>query len=142
MQGARSGYGTDESTNQIPHTPPVGDCTWNQALEPTLIGSELVHHSVASVSCGLCHVCDLTEEGLVFTWGIGKVVFDVPGVEPVIGSDGHGSEDVLSPKLLTKSDLTPLPPVGRCRPLPLQKALAFTMLSHARLGSNSKGEHY
>jgi hypothetical protein len=67
-------------------------------------------------------------------------IFDVPGVEPVIGSHGHGSEDVLSPKLLTKSDLTPLPPVGHCRPLPLQKALAFAMLSHARLGSNSKGE--
>ena len=121
---------------------PVGDGTWNQALTPTQIGGELVHHSVASVSCREYHVCALTEEGLVFTWGLGKVVFDfdVPGVEPVIGSDGHGSEDVLSPKLLTKSDLTPLPPVGRCRPLPLQKALAFAMLSHARLGSNSKGD--
>ena len=87
-------------------------------------------------------MCALTEEGLVFTWGLGKVVFDAHlGIEPVIGSHGHGSEDVLSPKLLTKSDLTPLPPVGRCRPLPLQKALAFAMLSHARLGSNSTGEH-
>ena len=119
---------------------PVGDGTWNEALEPTLIGGELAHHSVASVSCGEYHVCDLTEEGLVFTWGLGNVVYDVPNIAPVISSHGHGSEDVLSPKLLTKSDLTPLPPVGRCRPLPLQKALAFAMLSHARLGSNSKGE--
>ena len=121
---------------------PVGDGTWSEALEPTLIGGELIHHSVASVSCGNYHVCALTEEGLVFTWGLGKVVYDFPGIEPVIGSHGHGSEDVLSPKLLTKSDLTPLPPVGRCRPLPLQKDLAFVMLSDARLGSNSKGEHY
>jgi alpha-tubulin suppressor-like RCC1 family protein len=128
--------------SEYPLYAPVGDGTWNEALEPTLIGGELVHHSVASVSCGEYHVCALTEEGLVFTWGLGKVVFDFPGSEPVIGSHGHGSEDVLSPKLLTKSDLTPLPPVGRCRPLPLQKALAFAMLSHARLGSNSKGEHY
>ena len=128
--------------SEYPLYAPVGDGTWNQALEPTLIGGELAHHSVASVSCGEYHVCALTEEGLVFTWGVGKVVFDSPCIEPVIGSHGHGSEDVLSPKLLTKSDLTPLPLVGRCRPLPLQKALAFAMLSHARLGSNCKGEHY
>jgi len=95
------------------------------------------------ISCCAYHVCALTEEGLVFTWGRGKVVFAGPQrIEPVMGSHGQGEEDVLSPKLLTKSDLTPLPPVGRCRPLPLQKALAFAMLSHARLGSNSKGEHY
>jgi hypothetical protein len=122
------------------HYAPVGDGTWNEALEPTLIGGELIHHSVASVSCGEYHVCVLTEEGLVFTWRLAKVVHDFPVSLPVIGSHGHGSEDVLSPKLLTKSDLTPLPPVGRCRPLPLQKALAFAMLSHARLGSNSKGD--
>ena len=124
---------------------PVGDGTWNQTLEPTLIGDELEHHSVVSVSCGEYHVCDLTEEGFVFTWGLGKVVFEFPenpDIQPVICSHGHGSEDVLSPKLLTKSDLTPLPWVGRCRPLPLQKDLAFVMLSDARLGSNSKGEHY
>ena len=101
-----------------------------------------MNHTVTSVSCGEYHVCDLTEEGLVFTWGLGKVVFDFPDIEPVIGSHGHGSEDVLSPKLLTKSALTPLPSVGRCRPLTLQKALVFAMVSHARLGSNSKGEHY
>jgi len=119
---------------------PVGDGSWNEALVPTLIGGELVHHSVASVSCGEYHVCALTEEGLVFTWGRGKVFYDNPDITPVIGSHGQGEEDVLSPKLLTKSDLTPLPPVGRCRPLCLQKTLALVMSSHPRLGSHSKGE--
>ena len=106
---------------------------------PTLIGGELVHHSVASVSCGEYHVSVLTEEGLVFTWGRGKVVFD-PHIEPVIGSHGQGEEDVLSPKLLTKSDLTPLPPVGLCKQLCRQKTMALVLSSHPRLGSDSKGE--
>jgi alpha-tubulin suppressor-like RCC1 family protein len=74
---------------------------------PTLIGGELVHHSVTSVSCGDYHVCALTEEGLVFTWGRGKVDSCHPDIKPVIGSHGQGEEDVLSPKILTKSDLTP-----------------------------------
>jgi alpha-tubulin suppressor-like RCC1 family protein len=93
---------------------PMGDGSWNEesllrGFVPTLIGGELVHHSVASVSCGEYHVCVRTEEGLVFTWGRGKVVFDGPQrIEPVMGSHGQGEEDVLSPKLLTKSDLTPL----------------------------------
>jgi alpha-tubulin suppressor-like RCC1 family protein len=106
---------------------PLGDGSWNQALEPTLIQGELQHRSVASVSCGQFHVCALTEEGLVFTWGSRK-------------AHGHGEWDVLSPKVLTKSDSTLLPPVGRCKPLALQKALAFAMSSHPRLGSNSQGQ--
>jgi alpha-tubulin suppressor-like RCC1 family protein len=126
---------------------PVGDGSWNEAFVPTLIGGELVRHSVTSVSCGDYHVCALTEEGLVFTWGRGTVhSYHRPTIMiqhkfgPVIGCHGQGEEDVLSPKLLTKSDLTPLPPVGRCRPLCLQKTLAFAMSSHQRLGSNSSGE--
>jgi hypothetical protein len=43
----------------------VGD-VWNEVLELTLIGGELIHYSVASVSCGKYQMCALNEEGLVF----------------------------------------------------------------------------
>ena len=114
---------------------PLGTGGWQPASKPKLIGGQLARHSAASVSCGRWHGAVLTEEGRVFTWGRGRLR-DPMGTEEV-GFAGHGEDNVLTPRLLADAHGAPLPPVGRLRPLSQDKALAFAMAAHARLGSGS-----
>ena len=114
---------------------PLGTGGWQPAPKPKLIGGQLARHSAASVSCGRWHVTVLTEEGRVFTWGRGWLR-DPMGFEE-FGFAGHGEHHVLTPRLLADAHGAPLPPVGRLRPLSQDKALAFAMAAHARLGSGS-----
>ena len=114
---------------------PLGTGGWQPASKPKLIGGQLARHSAASVSCGRWHGAVLTEEGRVFTWGRGWLR-DPMGFEE-FGFAGHGEHHVLTPRLLADAHGAPLPPVGRLRPLSQDKALAFAMAAHARLGSGS-----
>jgi len=113
----------------------LGDLVGNDQLCPVAVPAPLFGRGkVVAVAAGEAHSVAVTNLGGLFTWGTGK-----HPLGPLPSGLGHGSlNNVLIPTEIA-ADAMEGAAVGRCRQhhLDSQRALAFAMGGHPRLGRGS-----